>query len=371
MTTSSSNTSAKLSTSPATTMAELMAQHAHSLKTLKKGEEVKGTITKLSSSEIMMQLDNKTDVMVMEKERKLHKQLTTLLKIGNKVEATVIYPESDEGYPMVSLRKYMADKMWAEIENLQKSGQKLSAAVTETTKGGLLAETENGISGFLPNSHVALKNIEIGQKIQVHIAELKKDVKKVIFSQKQTLTQDDFKVLAETYKAGTKIKGRISGITVFGMFVSLPFTKDGEQTTVDGLIHISEVAWEKVEDLQSMFAVGQEVGAVVIGIDPRSKRIDLSIKRLSKDPFQQIVEAFPVDKKITGVVLEMTELGLILDLGEVDGVMVEGLIKKDKIPAATSYKKGQSVQTTVVLVDSKRRKVMLTPVLLEKPLMYR
>lgn len=352
-------------------MAELMAKHGKDIQPLKKGEEVTGVITKLSSSEIMMQLDGKTDVMVMEKERRLHKQLTTLLKVGDKVTATVLYPESDEGYPMVSLRKYMGEKIWTEVESLAKSGQKLSATVTDSTKGGLLVETDGGINGFLPNSHITSKNVEVGQKIQVHIAELKKDVKKVVFSQKQALTVDDFKSLAITYKTGTKVSGRISGITTFGMFVSLPFTKDGEATTVDGLIHISEVAWEKVDDLQSLFSVGQQVEAVVIGIDPRSKRIDLSLKRLTSDPFQKITDAFPAEKKVTGTVVEMTELGLVLDLGEVDGVVVEGLIKKDKIPAATNYEKGQNVQATVVSVDSRRRKVMLTPVLLEKPLMYR
>lgn len=352
-------------------MADLMAKHGKDVQPLKKGQEVTGVITKLSNSDIMMQIDGKTDVIVMEKERKLHKQLTTLLKAGDKVTATVLYPESDEGYPMVSLRHFMAEKMLAEVDVFAKSGEKLTATITDSTKGGLLVEADNGITGFLPNSHIVSKQVEVGQKIQVHIAEVKKDVKKVVFSQKQALTTDDFKSLAATYKAGTKVEGIISGITTFGMFVSLPFRKGEEDTTVDGLIHISEVSWEKVADLQSLFRLGQKVEAIVIGVDPRSKRIDLSMKRLTKDPFQSIIDAFPLEKKVQGTVIEMTELGLVLDLGEIDGVAVEGLIKKDKIPAATTYEKGQSVTATVVSVDSKKRKVMLTPVLLEKPLMYR
>lgn len=355
-------------------MAELMAKHGKDVQPLKKGEVVKGVVATLSP-DVMLKIDNKTDVVVMEKDRKLAKQLHNSLKVGDSVEAVVLYPESDSGYPAVSLRDFMRDKSWEDLEKLQKAGEKVAVTVTETTKGGLVVEMDNGAQGFLPNSH--MNRVErsgelLGTKIQVSIAEIQKDNKKVVFSQKGTLTVDDFKALALQYKAGTKVQGKISGITQFGLFVSLPFTNSkGEKISVDGLVHISEVAWEKVADLSEQYEMGQTVEAVVIGIDPRSKRIDLSIKRLSKDPFQAVLDSFPVDKKVTGIAKEMTQDGLIVDLGEVEGVAVEGLMKKDKIPPTTTYEIGSKVTATVMSVDNRKRKVMLTPVLLEKPLMYR
>lgn len=356
-------------------MAELMAKFGKDIHALKKGQEVTGIVTSVASSEMLMRIDNKTDAVIVEKDRNLHKQLASIVKLGDSVEAVVLYPESDSGYPVVSMRRFIEQKIWDELERLQKNGEKMSVTVTDTTKGGLVVEMENGMQGFLPNSHMAkVQNPEDlkGQKLEVSLVELHKDNKKVVFSQKGTLTQDDLQKLAAQYKAGTKVSGTVSGITQFGIFVSLPYEKaNGDKLTVDGLTHISEVAWEKVADLSELFTIGEEVSAVVIGMDSRSKRIDLSIKRLSKDPFQAVLENFAIDKKVTGTVGAMTEQGLIVDLGEVEGVSIEGLIKKDKIPPTTTYETGSKITATVVSVDSRKRKVMLTPVLTEKPLMYR
>ncbi len=357
-------------------MAELMAKHTTSLQTLQKGQIVKGKITKLTSSEITMDVNAKTEAVVMEKDRRLLKQLLHSIKEGDTVEATVIYPESEMGYPVVSLRRFIDEQMWVALESMQKSGDKMDVLVTEATKGGFLVESDNGISGFLPNSHVssAKQNASelVGQKIKASIVELSRENRKVVFSQKGVLSIDDFKVIMDRYKAGTKVKGLVSGITSFGLFVSLPFgQKDGEEQYVDGLIHISEVSWEKVEDLSERFVMGDEIEAVVIGSDKDSKRIDLSLKRLTADPFQEVLQAFPVDKKISGVVTDVTDQGVTLDLGQIGDIIVEGMIKKDKIPPTTTYEVGETVKATVTQLDVKRRRVMLTPVLLEKPLMYR
>jgi len=365
----------KLSTKPASTMAELMAKHGKDVQPLRKGQKVTGRINKFTSAEVVIQINEKTEALVMEKDRKLHRQLMSLFAPGDTLEATVLYPESDEGYPVVTVRPFLEAKMWGNLENLQKSGQRLTATVSDSTKGGLLIETENGITGFLPNSHITGgKSTEelVGQKIQVHIEEIRRDAKKVVFSQKEVLTVEDFQSIAQKYKVGTKVNGKVSGITSFGIFVSLQYEKPGQGATViDGLVHISEISWEKVENLSELFGIGDSVEAVVIGLDTRSKRIDLSIKKLTEDPFQKVMSAFPLEKKVKGIVTEVTTLGVILDLGEVEGVNVEGFIKKDKIPAATRYEVGQEIQSTVVALDNRKRKVMLTPILLEKPLMYR
>lgn len=362
------------SSRPASTMAELMAKHSQLVQPFKKGQDVVGIITSLKP-DIMMRVADKTDVIVLEKDRRLHKQLLGLIAVGEKITATVLYPESDSGYSVVTIRKYMEDKVWEELDRLQKEAEKILVTVTDVTRGGLVVEAVNGVSGFLPNSHLApgVKPEELlGQKISASIVELSRENRKVVFSQKGIISTEDVSRIATEYKAGTKVSGKISGITSFGIFVSLPFTKaNGEQITVDGLVHISEIAWETVSDLTNIFSFGQTVDAVVIGMDPRSKRIDLSIKRLTADPFQKIVDAFPVDKKVRGAVSEITENGIVLDLGQVEGISIAGFIKKDKIPANKTYEKGQSIEATVVSVDSRKRKIMLTPVLLEKPLMYR
>lgn len=375
MTSSSTKPTHHVEGKPATSMAELMAKMGSKVSPLKKGEKVTGKLTEVSAHEVMLRADSGVDMVVLEKDRRLHKQLSNLLKSGDTVTAIVLYPESDAGYPAVTLREFMAEKVWQELEKLQKSGQEVLVTVTETTKGGLVVESDSGVAGFLPNSHMNKKQQTenlIGQKLSVHVAELHRDTKKVVFSQKNALTADDFAKLAKEYNAGTKVTGTVNGITQFGIFVGLPFTTTkNENITVDGLVHISEVSWEKVADLHELFQTGQTVEAVVIGVDGRSKRIDLSLKKLIQDPFQAILDSFPAEKKVNGTAKEMTQDGLIVDLGEVDGISVEGLIKKDKIPPTIKYEVGSLITATVVSIDSRKRKVMLTPILLEKPLMYR
>lgn len=357
----------------AKSMAELMARHTSSLQTLQKGQVVKGTVKKASTTEILLDINAKTEAVVMEKDRRLLKQLLHLIKVGDSVEATVLYPEAENGYPVVSLRHFVEGKMWDEVEKLQKSGEKIDVTVVETTKGGFVVESSTGVSGFMPNSHITEKADPqelLGKTIKASVAEIQKENHKVVFSQKSVITSEVFAKAQQTYKSGTKVRGVVSSITSFGLFVSLPLTTE-DHATIDGLVHISEVSWDKVDNLNELFEVGQSVDCVVIGTDRDSKRIDLSIKRLTGDPFAKIVENFPVDKKVSGTVTEMTEQGVLFDLGEVEGVAVEGMMKKDKIPPTTTYSVGETVKATVSAVDPKKRKIYLTPVLLEKPLMYR
>ena len=359
--------------SGATSMAELMAKRPNAFQILKQGDIVKATVSKVTSSEMFVKINDKTEAVVLEKDHKLFKQLTHFVKVGDSVEAMVLNSENDLGMPVVSLRKFLDHKLWSSLDNLLQSQEKVPVRIINSTKGGFLVESESGISGFLPNSHISLgEDMEkmVGRSIQAAVVEVVKDQDKVIFSQKGILSAGDFKKLTAHLKTGSKVQGVVSGITTFGLFVSL--TPEGkENTPIEGLVHISEVSWQKVEDLSSMYSVGQEVEAVVVGIDADAKRLDLSLKRLSEDPFAKMTGAFPVDKKVSGTVKGIDESGVSVDLGEVDGQKVEGLIKREKISPNTTYEVGQKVNVTVSQIDSRKRKILLTPVLLEKPLMYR
>ena len=352
-------------------MAELLSSHASAFRILKKGEQVEATVSKVTGTEMFVQIDGKTEALVLEKDRNLFKQLSHLIKIGDSVTATVLSPENDMGMPVVSLRHFMEEKTWAELDRLTTSQEKLPVVVKETTKGGFLVVSETGISGFLPNSHVTVgENTEelVGKTISTSIVDVNREQNKVIFSQKGILTADAFKKATAHIKQGAKIHGVISGITSFGLFVSLDKAGDG---FIDGLVHISEVSWEKVEDLSQLYSVGQEVDAVVVGIDAEAKRIDLSMKRLSADPFEKIAKEFPVDKKVNGVIIAIEEGGITVDLGTVDDESVEGFIKREKISPTANYALEQKINMTVTQIDNRKRKIFLVPVLLEKPLMYR
>ncbi|HSW88194.1 MAG TPA: S1 RNA-binding domain-containing protein [Candidatus Saccharimonadales bacterium] len=349
----------------ATSMAELLQKQKTAFVSLKKGEIITGKVKKISQSEILLDINAKTEAVVLEKERRLMKQLVHLLKVGDTVTASVLNPESDMGYTVVSLRRFLEDTLWGRLEKAQKTQEKIPVIVLENTKGGFLVETPDGSTGFLPNSHISIAHNQqiVGKTIEVVIVELDRDNKKIVLSQKAVSGGEDFKKAKAVLKTGDKITVTVLNIASFGVFVSVPL--DAE-TSIDALIHISEVSWEKTEDLSKLFTERQKIEAVVIGFDNQAKRVDLSIKRLTADPFDEIMKAFPIDKKVTATVTEVTDQGVLLDLGT-----AEGLIKKDKVPPGTTYTSGQSVTATVSQIDARKRKILLVPVLKEKPIGYR
>lgn len=371
MASSSSNNSG--ATSPSTgsgskTMAELMAkQSTKQVNALKKGDYVKGTLTKLSKRDMLVDIQAKGEAIVLEHDPKMLRSIHAFLKEGQEVEVSVISPESESGQPVVSLRRFIQDIVWKQLESLKKAQDKVEVTINEVTKGGYVVSTLDGQSGFLPNSHSNASQgaLSVGKTIQVSIADLNREDNKIIFSQKTTMTPEEFAEVTKEFSKGTKVKGEISSVTNFGYFVMLrPKSTD---KTIDGLIHISEISWERLEEPLSLYKVGQEVEVVVIGTDRDSRRVDLSLKRLTADPFEKLKEAYPVDKQISAKVARTEDGNVYLDLGE----GVEGLIKKEKVPPMTTYEVGQSVNATVTSHDLRRRRIELTPVLKEKPLMYR
>lgn len=357
--------------SKATSMAELMQKTPPTaVKTVHKGDIVTGTITKLTSSEILVDIGAKTEAVVLEKDRKNLRNMLAVLKVGDTVSVSILNPESDMGYSVVSLRRFIDDMLWKKLENEQKNNTPIGGTIAEITRGGYLVDTSIGLSGFLPNSQITPgiateENDIIGQKITVYVLEVNRQAHKIIFSQKPVVSEEEFIKLTKQFSVRQKVSATITTITSFGMFATVQLKE--EKGSVDGLIHISEISWEKVEDIGSSFMIGQTVEVAIIGIDKEAKRLDLSIRRLIEDPFEELAKKYAVDQKVTGNVLEVGTSGTTIDLAS----GVTGFIRKEKVPPNVSYKVGDSITATVAQFDKKRHRIELIPVLKEKPIGYR
>ncbi len=354
----------------ASTMAELMAKQKKAVVTLKKGETVKARISKLTPNEMLVDAGAKTEAMVLEKDKRILRTILSMFKVGDEVEVTVLNPESDSGQPVVSFRRFLGNLAWTKLEELQKSKEQIDVNVTESTKAGYLVATDFGIAGFLPQSHTSFNQqseLAAGTRVKASVLELNRKDNKIIFSQKTAITEEDFTHAMKQMKVGQSVDVTIANVTPFGLFVTLPFKKAKGEESLEGFIHVSEIAWEKVDDLTSEYTQGQKIEAVVSRFDTETRRINLSVKRLTKDPFEELMERYPVDKKVTGTITKVEESGITMELEE----DVEGIIKKDKIPPTTKYTVGQSITATVSEHDKKRHKISLVPVLLEKPIGYR
>lgn len=348
-------------------MADLLKSAKTSLTTFRKGDIVKGRITKLTPSEILVDINAKTEAVVLEKEKRIMRSLLSLLKVGDEVSVSILHVESDMGHPVVSLRRFIGDMLFAQLEKKQQTQEPLPATVKEATRGGFLVDTKLGLSGFLPQSHSLLgQNVQdaVGKTIDVYVLELNRQAHKIIFSQRKTFTKEDFEKETRGLKVGQKITAVISNITPFGIFAALPINNS---MSLDGLIHISEISWDKVSDIPKEFAPGQPVDVQVIGFDKEAKRVDLSIKRLFHDPFAETLKKYTIDQKVKGNVAKVLATGVLVELEE----GVEGLIRKEKIPPNVTYQLGDEVNATVSRVDAKRRRLILVPVLLRKTIGYR
>lgn len=332
-----------------------------------KGDMLEGTITKLTSGEILVDINTKTEAVVLEKEKNILNKILSAFKVGDKILVQVLNPESDFGYPVVSLRRSVGNITWDTLSKLQKSQKPVEVTLDMATKGGYLVTTADGISGFLPNSHTSsLENPKelIGKKIKVVVLELNREVNKIIFSQKQVMGPSDFQKLIKNLNLGQKIDAVVSNVAPFGVFLSIPVDTG---KLVEGFIHISETSWENVENISDLFKIGDKITGVVIGFDKDGRRVNLSLKRLSEDPFEKKLDEFTMDKKLKASVAKIISTGVLLGLGE----GITGIIKKEKIPVKTTYKEGQEIDVMVSAVDKKRHRVEVVPVLKAKPIGYR
>lgn len=353
-------------------MAKLLAAHQNKFVTLKKGETVKAKLTKLTTNEILVDAGAKTEAHVLERDKRIIQTILSTFKVGDTVEVSVLNPESESGQPVVSLRRYLGDMAWGKLEELQKKSEQVEVTVKDSTKAGYLVDTAFGISGFLPQSHTAYSadGVKPGQTVMVTVLETNRKDNKAIFSQKKTMSAEDFAKLTKQFKVGDKVKVTITNVTPFGLFVALPLPKaDKDATELEGFIHISETSWDKVDDIASDYTAGEEIEAVLTKFDNETHRVSLSIKRLTADPFETLIEEYPVDTKVKGEVVRIEDGDVVFAINGNEAV--EGVLKKDKIPPTTTYSAGQTVNLTISDYDKRKHRILVSPVLLEKPMGYR
>lgn len=348
----------------ATSMAELMARQSSAFNALKKGDMVTGTVKKLTPKEILLDIGYKSDALVIEYDKQNLENLLSLLKVGDTVTASVISPESEEGFPVLSLRRMLEEKVYGALENVFKADTTLKAHVLEVTRGGYFIETDDGIKGFLPNSQLLEGRLTQGDTVEVKVIEFDREKKRVIVSQKATHYLMNAPEIEKYLKRDTVIKGVVTLVTPYGIYLEIS-PKEG--ILIEGFIHISEVSHQRVEGLESKYKVGETLEGQVIGVDSENKRVNMSLKRLEKDTFDDVKVKFKLEETVKGVVTDVKSKGITLSLSD----NATGFIASSKIPTGTEYKKDQTIEVEVTGFDEKKRLVLVSPVLMTKVITYR
>jgi ribosomal protein S1 len=353
------------------TMASLLAESKAQPCVWKVGELVEGVLTEKTSRAIYLEIGGKSEGMVIDREMKAARDYIKSLKVGDKVMAVVTQPENDRGHTLLSLKRAASQSLWREFEEKLKNNEALMVRGVQVNRGGLVVEIK-GVQGFIPSSQLsaeaAVKTEKfIGQELAVKIIEIDREKNRLIFSEKMVseagLLKAQKKAL-EKIKAGEIFKGEITGMMPFGFFVKITPKKG---LALEGLVHISEISWEKVDDLSNFYKQGDKVKVKVLAVDKKTGRLNLSIKQLLPDPWEKIEKEYAQESKVKGEVVKAAPFGVFINLAP----GVEGLIHISKIPAEKVIKIGDKVECYVESVNKDQRRMSLGLVLKEKPVGYK
>lgn len=319
-------TSGKEDESP---MGKLLEEHE--IKIPQVGDVAEGTVIDVSSSYLLVDLEPLGTGIVIGKEIKDGLNSGNKIKKGDKISATITDLENEDGYIELSIREASYERAWDDLESKRDTREVVVTKVLDANKGGLMVEV-NGIAGFLPVSQLSsehyprvedgdknkilelLKRL-IGLELSVRILDTDRANEKLIVSEKAAMSEKEKAVISEL-KAGDVISGEVSGVVDFGAFVKfLPPSKKESQEDKDkleGLVHISELAWQLIDDPKEIVKTGDKIKAKIIGID--DTRISLSMKALQKDPWVEVNKKYKVGDAVKGKVDKINPFGAFVYL---------------------------------------------------------
>ncbi len=364
-------------------MEELLAEQDSDIKSFKHGDVVEGTVVRIDKDEILVDIGAKSEGVVSNRELfGRHAESAPQLNIGDVVLVYVLQPESPEGHVVLSLRRAGLERKWRSMQELFEAGTIIDAPVIDHNKGGLIVDC--GIRGFVPISQIvdfprrpqneqprdAAQEIAeklqpyIGRKLRLKILEVNRKANRLILSEKVALYEERREKRDELFSSlqvNQKVTGNVRSIAPFGIFIDLG--------GIDGLVHKSELSWNKVNNPEAGYKVGDEVEAEVIDINHERGRISLSIRRLQPDPWESTVADFKVGDVIDGTVTKLVNFGAFVRVRE----GLEGLIHISELshqrvahPGDVVHE-GQVLKLKIISLDSERHRLGLSLKQAEEP----
>ena len=365
------------------TMAELLAEQDADIRSFKHGDVVEGTVVRIDRDEMLVDIGAKSEGVVSNRELYgRNAETAPTLAIGDTVLVYVLQPESPEGHVVLSLRRAGLERKWRSMQEQFEAGLIIEAPVIDHNKGGLIVDC--GIRGFVPISQIvdfprrpqneqprdAAQEIAeklqpyVGRKLRLKILEVNRKANRLILSEKVALYEERREKRDELFSSlqvGQKVTGSVRSIAPFGVFIDLG--------GIDGLVHKSELSWNKVNNPEAGYKVGDEVEAEVIDINHERGRISLSVRRLQPDPWHSTVADFRVGDVIDGTVTKLVNFGAFVRVR--DGL--EGLIHISELShqrvahPGDVVREGQTLKLKIISLDSERHRLGLSLKQAEEP----
>lgn len=350
----------------AQSMGELMDSGAE-IRVLKPGDMVEGTMISVSKNEVYIDLAGYGIGVV--RGRELYDDQATLnsLKPGDKITASVVETENREGNVELSLRVAGQERVWQKLRDYMESREIVSTKILAANKGGLMIELNN-VTGFLPVSQLSLEhyprvedgdknkilsilNSYVGTNFNVQVITADMNEEKLIVSEKAVHEEEMHSKMSEL-KIGDVITGQITGVVDFGVFV-----KFGE---LEGLVHISELAWQRIENPKDLFKVGDTVKAKIIAIE--KGRVSLSIKQLQNDPWAEAVKKYQIGQVVKGTISKIMPFGVFVELDkDIQGLAHLVELSHDPVKSAEDVvKTGEEYEFKVISIEPAEHRLGLS-----------
>lgn len=332
----------------------------------KVGEIIQGKVIEIGTGSVYLDLGPLGTGVVMGPE--LYDGLNTLdkIEINDQVLATVLELENADGYIELSFREAGQKKVWQDLEKTIEKDEIITTKILDANKGGLIVEMSSVI-GFLPVSQLSMENYprvpkgdkgqilaelkkHIGQDFKVKIMNLDQDKEKLIVSEKAA-RYDEFQNIIDNLAIGQVVEGKVSGITDFGAFIKFKVPELKKYT--EGLIHISEMAWQRIEDPEEIVKVDDKVKAQIISLD--NNRIALSLKALQEDPWENTAKKYKKGQEIKGKVVKIDHFGAFVQINK----NIHGLAHVSQFPEGINLKIGKQYKFKISSLEPKEHRMGL------------
>ena len=339
---------------------QLVALYDESLRFLSEGEIVTGTVVEVTDSEVVVDVGYKSEGLIPIQEFANASGEVTV-QAGEEVEVLLEKTEDREGHVLLSKAKAERMRVWQTIETAYKEGSILNGRVIDRIKGGLTVDV--GLRAFLPGSLVDIKPVKHleslkGQEMQFKVISLDRRRNNIVLSRKAVLEKEFAKKKAETLEKlveGARLPGVVKNITDYGVFIDLG--------GIDGLLHITDISWGRVNHPSEHFSVGDDVEIVVLKFDPETERVSLGYKQRTEDPWTLVDKKYPIGSRIHGKVVSLVDYGAFVEIEE----GVEGLIHvsemswtKKVVNPAKILNVGDEVEAIVSELDMDSRRISLS-----------
>lgn len=352
-------------------LAQLLDQYLPKGK-LERGRVVRGTVVRVSPTSIVVDIGAKCEGVIEGRElERLDPAVLASLKPGDEISVCIVNADGPCGEIVLSLARAQLAKDWKQVKAMQERGETFSVVVTSANRGGLIAEVGQ-LRGFIPASQLSSsRNVPrisdprcldvlqemVGQCLQVQIIEIDPERNRLILSERAAERGAGSKhELLSSLKEGEIRQGRVSNLTDFGAFIDMG--------GVDGLVHLSEMSWKRLEHPSEMLHIGQEVQVLVLSVEEERQRVALSIKRLSSDPWETIAERYHEGQVVDCCVTRLSRWGAFACI--VGDEAIEGLVPAAELNnghvsgQAAQLKPGQVLKLTIARLEPERHRLALS-----------